>query len=144
MEIRMQANDVRVLKGAAVPTALAGLVAVVIAAISAGSKGALGAAIGIALVGVFFTVGLVVVSWAGRISPMMMMTAAVLGYVVKVLAIMAMLTAFQGATAFDPRVFAITVIACTLVWTAGEMRGFMKLKMLYVEPGAEVPGRGER
>jgi ATP synthase protein I len=140
----MQANDVRVLKGAAVPTLAVGLVAVVLAAVVTGVKGALGAGIGLVLVAVFFTLGLVVVSWAGRVSPMAMMAAAVVGYVVKVLAIMAMLTAFEGTTAFNSRAFALSVIACTLAWTVGEMRGFLKLKMLYVEPDVEVPGRGPR
>ncbi|WP_182876670.1 hypothetical protein [Microbispora sp. H10670] len=138
----MQANDVRVLKGAAVPTLIVGLVAVLVAAIATGAKGALGAGIGLVIVAVFFTVGLAVVSWAGRVSPMAMMAAAVVGYAVKVLVIMAILRALDGTTAFDSRVLALSVIACTLAWTIGEMRGFMKLKMLYVEPDAEVPGRG--
>ncbi|ETK33865.1 hypothetical protein [Microbispora sp. ATCC PTA-5024] len=138
----MQANDVRVLKGAAVPTLVVGLVAVIVAAVLTGAGGALGAGIGVVLVAAFFTVSLVAVSWAGRISPVAMMTAAVVGYVVKVLAIMAALTAFGGTTAFDSRVFALATILCTLTWTVGEMRGFMKLKLLYVEPDAEVPGRG--
>ncbi|MEV4456617.1 hypothetical protein [Microbispora sp. NPDC049633] len=138
----MQANDVRVLKGAAVPTLIVGLLAALVAVFTTGAKGALGAGIGLLLVAAFFTVGLFVVSWAGRVSPMAMMTAAVVGYVVKVLAIMAMLNAFDGTTAFDSRVFALSVIACTLAWTVGEMRGFMKLKMLYVEPEAKVPGQG--
>ncbi len=138
----MQANDVRVLKGAAVPTLIVGLLAALVAVFTTGAKGALGAGIGLVLVAAFFTVGLVVVSWAGRISPMAMMAAAVLGYVVKILAIMAMMSAFSGTTAFDSRVFALSVIACTLTWTIGEMRGFMKLKMLYVEPEAKVPGQG--
>ncbi|KAA9374078.1 hypothetical protein F5972_33165 [Microbispora cellulosiformans] len=138
----MQANDVRVLKGAAVPTLIVGLVAVVVAAVATGAQGALGAGIGLVIVAAFFTVGLAVVSWAGRVSPMAMMTAAVVGYAVKVLVIMAILRALDGATAFDSRVLALSVIACTLAWTVGEMRGFMKLKMLYVEPDAEVPGRG--
>ncbi|MFC0863015.1 hypothetical protein ACFHYQ_11995 [Sphaerimonospora cavernae] len=138
----MQANDVRVLKGAAVPTLAAGLVAAIVAAFATGAKGALGAGIGLVMVAAFFTVGLAVVTWAGRVSPMAMMTAAVVGYVVKVLALMAVLNAFKTTTVFDPKVFALSVILCTLVWTVGEMRGFMKLKMLYVEPDAEVPGRG--
>ncbi|GAA0367581.1 hypothetical protein GCM10009530_16880 [Microbispora corallina] len=138
----MQANDVRVLKGAAVPTLVVGLVAVIVAAVLSGAGGALGAGIGVVLVAAFFTVSLVVVSWAGRISPMAMMTAAVVGYIVKVLAIMAALNAFDGTTVFDSRVFALATILCTLTWTVGEMRGFMKLKLLYVEPDAEVPGRG--
>lgn len=137
----MQANDVRVLKGAAVPTIAVGIVVIAAAAILAGTKGAIGAAIGALLVGVFFTVGLVVLSWAGRISPMMLMTAAVLTYTVKVIAIMFLVKAFENATAFNPRAFAWSVIACTIVWTFGEMRGFMKLKMLYVEPEVDVPGQ---
>src|SRR4051794_21708900 len=104
----MQANDVRVLKGAAVPTLAVGLLAVVLAAVLTGVKGALGAGIGLILVAVFFTLGLLVVSWAGRVSPMAMMAAAVVGYVVKVLAIMAMLTAFEGTTAFNSRAFALS------------------------------------
>jgi ATP synthase protein I len=140
----MQANDVRVLKGAAVPTLAAGLVAVIAAAILTGSKGALGASIGVLLVAAFFSIGLVVVSYAGRISPMAMLTAAVLGYLVKVVAIMVMLRAFEDTTAFNSRVFALSVIVCTLAWTVGEMRGFMKLKLLYVDPGAQVPGQGNR
>ncbi|WP_067125053.1 hypothetical protein [Microtetraspora malaysiensis] len=138
----MQANDVRVLKGAALPTLAVGLVAVVVAVILAGVQGAIGALIGIALVAVFFTVGLVAVSWAGRISPQMMMLAAIASYAVKVLVIMALLKAFEGATAFSPRAFALTVVACTVAWTVGEMRGFMKLRLLYVEPEARVPGQG--
>ncbi|MEU8197320.1 hypothetical protein AB0C10_26380 [Microbispora amethystogenes] len=138
----MQANDVRVLKGAAVPTLIVGLVAVVVAAVATGAQGALGAGIGLVLVAAFFTVGLVVVSWAGRVSPMAMMTAAVVGYVVKILAVMALMFAFDGVTAFDSRLFALSVICCTLAWTIGEMRGFMKLKMLYVEPETKVPGQG--
>ncbi|MCC5574102.1 MULTISPECIES: hypothetical protein [Microtetraspora] len=138
----MQANDVRVLKGAAIPTLAVGLVAVVVAVIFAGLQGAFGALIGIALVGVFFTVGLAAVSWAGRISPAMMMMAAVATYAVKVLLIIALLKAFESATAFHPRAFALTVVACTVAWTVGEMRGFMKLKLLYVEPEARISGQG--
>ncbi|MBP2705197.1 hypothetical protein JOL79_15380 [Microbispora sp. RL4-1S] len=140
----MQANDVRVLKGAAVPTLIVGLVAVVVAAFAIGAKGALGAGIGLVLVAAFFTVGLAVVSWAGRVSPMAMMAAAVVGYVVKVLALMLLMIAIDGVSAFDTKSLALTVVACTLAWTAGEMRGFMKLKMLYVEPDVQVPGRGSR
>ncbi|MEV7806400.1 hypothetical protein AB0O28_25980 [Microbispora sp. NPDC088329] len=138
----MQANDVRVLKGAAVPTLIVGLLAALVAVFTTGAKGALGAGIGVVLVAAFFTVGLVVVSWAGRISPMAMMAAAVVGYVIKILAVMALMIAFDGVTAFDSRMFALSVICCTLAWMIGEMRGFMKLKLLYVEPETKVPGQG--
>ncbi|GAA3118020.1 hypothetical protein [Streptosporangium carneum] len=136
----MQADDVRLLKGAAIPTALVGLVVVLVATLMAGGKGALGAAIGVLVVCVFFTVGLVAVSFASRVSPMAMMTAAVVGYAIKILGVMALLKAFESATAFEPKAFGWAAIVCTLAWTVGEMRGFMKLKMLYVEPGGKPPG----
>ncbi|WP_062344273.1 hypothetical protein [Herbidospora yilanensis] len=138
----MQANDVRVLKGAAVPTVAVGVIAAIVSAIFAGFTGALGAVIALGLVAVFFTVGLIVVTWAGRISPMAMFASAVLSYLVKVIAIMITLRAFETTTVFDPKAFAWSVIVLTVVWTFGEMRGFMKLKLLYVEPDSKVPGQG--
>ncbi|MEU3164201.1 hypothetical protein [Streptosporangium sp. NPDC006930] len=139
----MQANDVRVLKGAVIPTAAAGVVVVLAATLLSGGRGALGAALGLLVVAVFFTVSLVAVSYASRISPAMMMVAAIVTYAVKVLIIMALLKVFESATAFEPRAFGWSAIVCTVVWTAGEMWGFMKTKMLYVDPGATVPGQGD-
>ncbi|OUC97917.1 hypothetical protein [Streptosporangium minutum] len=138
----MQANDVRLLKGAAIPTLLVGLVVVVAAALVAGGKGALGAAIGALVVCVFFTLGIVAISYAGRVSPMAMMTAAVVTYAVKILIVMALLKAFENATAFEPKAFGWGAVVCTVAWTIGEMRGFMKLKMLYVDPDGKTPGSG--
>ncbi|MDH2429967.1 hypothetical protein [Sphaerisporangium sp. TRM90804] len=138
----MQGNDVRALKGAAIPTLVVGLVAVIVAAILGGGTGALGAAIGVAVVAGFFTAGLVAVTWAGRVSPQMMMLAAVLGYLVKVILLMVLLSVFRDATAFSPRAFGWSVVVCTIAWTIGEVRAFLKLKMLYVDPGAKVPGQG--
>jgi ATP synthase protein I len=138
----MQANDVRALKGAAIPTIAVGLVVVAVAALTAGGKGALGAAIGVVVVAVFFTAGLLAVTWAGRVSPQMMMLAAVLGYLVKVVLLMVLLSSFSDTTLFSPRAFGWGVVICTIAWTIGEVRAFLKLKMLYVDPEAKVPGQG--
>ncbi|MEV6153882.1 hypothetical protein AB0L53_26400 [Nonomuraea sp. NPDC052129] len=138
----MQANDVRVLKSAAIPTLAVGVVAVVVALLLAGAKGALGAAIGTALVGVFFSISVVAVSYAARVSPQIMAIVAMVSYLIKVIAIMAMLAAFGDTTAWNNKAFAWSVVVCTLVWTAFEVRAFMKTKMLYVDPEAKVPGNG--
>lgn len=138
----MQANDVRVLKGAVIPTAAVGAVVILVTALLSGATGALGAAIGLLVVAVFFTISLVAVSSASRVSPSVMMVTAITTYAVKVLVIMALLKMFESATAFDPKAFGWSAIICTVVWTAGEMRGFVKTKMLYVDPGAAVPGQG--
>ncbi|MFC5832351.1 hypothetical protein [Nonomuraea insulae] len=139
----MQANDVRVLKSAAIPTALVGLVAVVVALLVAGGKGALGAVIGTLLVGVFFSVSVVAVSYAARISPQMMAIAAMGSYLVKIVAIMIVLVSFRDTTAWNNQAFAWAVVVCTLVWTGFEVRAFVKTKMLYVDPEANVPGKGD-
>lgn len=139
----MQANDVRVLKSAALPTMLVGVVAVVVALLAAGGKGALGGVIGTLLVGVFFSISVVAVSYAARVSPQMMAIAAMLSYLVKVVVIMIALSVFGDTTAWNPKAFAWTVVVCTLVWTAFEVRAFIKTKMLYVDPEAKVPGKGD-
>ncbi|SEM20389.1 hypothetical protein [Nonomuraea pusilla] len=139
----MQANDVRVLKSAALPTLGVGVVALLVAFLLAGGKGAIGAAVGALLVGVFFSVSVVVVSYAARVSPQMMAMAAMGSYLVKVVVIMLMLATFGDTTAWNPKAFAWTVVVCTIVWTAFEVRAFMKTKMLYVDPDARVPGKSD-
>jgi ATP synthase protein I len=139
----MQANDVRVLKSAAIPTALVGLLAVVVALLVAGGEGALGAVIGTLLVGVFFSISVVAVSYAARISPQMMAIAAMGSYLVKIVVIMIVLVSFRDTTAWNTQAFAWAVVVCTLVWTGFEVRAFMKTKLLYVDPEANVPGKGD-
>jgi ATP synthase protein I len=140
----MQANDVRVLKSAAIPTLAVGVVAVVVAQLTVGGGGALGAVIGTLLVAVFFSISVVAVSYAARVSPQMMAIAAMVSYLVKVIVIMVMLVTFGDTTLWNPQVFAWSVVVCTIVWTAFEVRAFIKTKMLYVDPEATVPGQGDR
>ncbi|MEU4578119.1 hypothetical protein ACBI99_34250 [Nonomuraea sp. ATR24] len=139
----MQANDVRVLKSAAIPTLGVGAVAVVVSLLVAGGGGALGALLGVLLVGVFFSISVVAVAYAARVSPQMMAIAAMVSYLVKVIVIMVMLVTFRDTTLWNTQAFAWTVVAGTVVWTAFEVRAFMKTKMLYVDPDAKVPGQGD-
>ena len=44
--------------------------------------------------------------------------------------------AFADTTAFDTRVFAATIVACTLAWTVAEVWVFARTKVLYVDPEA--------
>ncbi|MBN6056005.1 hypothetical protein JYK22_29005 [Nonomuraea sp. RK-328] len=139
----MQANDVRVLKSAAIPTLAVGAIAAVVALVVAGGKGALGAIVGTLLVGVFFSISVVAVSYAAKVSPQVMAMAAMGSYLVKVVAVMLMLVSFGDAGAWHPKSFAWSVVLCTIVWTAFEVRAFIKTKMLYVDPEAKVPGKGD-
>jgi ATP synthase protein I len=129
----MQSSDARILRGAAIPTCLAGLAAAIVCGTVAGSEGVIAAVMGTALVMVFFSISLVAVAYAGRISPQAMMPAALGSYVLKLLVIYAALAALKNVTIWHPRSFAWTVLALTLVWVFAEARGLIKSKMLYVD-----------
>ena len=130
----MQQTDLRVLRGAAVPTAVVGVVLVLAAGVLAGGKAAVGALIGVLLVAAFFTAGMVVLAWAARINPVVLMNVAIATYVGKVLVLFLLLLAVQNTTLFDQRAFAFATIIAAIVWMVGEVRAFSRLKMLYVEP----------
>ncbi len=115
-------------------TLLVGLVATVIGTTVAGTKGLIGGLFGTAIVIVFFAVGQVVVGWVVRNNPEMALTVALTTYLVKVGLLFMLLIALKGTTAFNTKVFAITIVACTISWTVAEVWIYSKTKVLYVEP----------
>jgi ATP synthase protein I len=125
-----------VLRAAAVPTLLVGLLAVLIGALVVGGAGALGAAIGTVVVLVFFAVGQYALGIVLATNPQAAMSAALVLYLVKIGILFGMIAVFQDTTAFDPKVFGLTVLACTLTWTAAEVWAVGKTKMLVIEPGS--------
>lgn len=136
----MQSYDARILRGAAIPTGLAGLVAIVLALILAGGKGALGAAIGAIVVMAFFTISVLAVMWASKISPMAMMPAALISYTVKLIVMFVLVSQLRDVTAWSAPALAWTVIALTMVWLGGETRTWMQAKTLHLDPeGARPP-----
>ncbi|WP_067813859.1 hypothetical protein [Actinomadura kijaniata] len=140
----MHSTDARILRGAALPSGLAGIVALVVGLVLAGSKGMLGAALGTITVLAFFTISVVAVSYASKISPQMMFAAAVFSYITKLLVMFALIAAFKDATAWNPKVFAYTVIALTLVWIGAEIRASLKVKTLYVDPAEDAKTTADR
>lgn len=136
----MQANDARLIRGAALPTAAAGVIAVITSALVSGLEGAIGAVIAPVIVVIFFSISQLVVSWASRISPQTMMLAALVSYVLKVLAVLGFVIALGNATFLDTKAFAWSVVACTLVWIAAEVRLMKRMRVFYVEPGTAPPG----
>jgi len=130
----MQAHDARIIRGAAVPTAVVAVPLVVIAGLLEGAKGAVGAALGVILVAAFFTAGVVVLGWAAKINPVAMMNVAIATYVVKALALLLVLVSLGDTTLFDRRAFGLSILVAAVVWMAGEVWAFSRLKILYVEP----------
>ncbi len=121
---------------AAIPTALVGALITAVAGISKGSSGVIGAAFGAAIVVIFFTIGQVLLNRVLRSNPTMAMTVALTMYLVKIAVLFALLLIFKNTTAFDTKVFAMSVLVCTLTWTIAEVWAFGKEKVLYVEPGS--------
>ncbi|WP_327719414.1 hypothetical protein OG381_31485 [Streptomyces sp. NBC_00490] len=130
----MPSNDVRTLLQAAVPTAAAGAVAVVVSGVVAGGKGAIGAAVATLLVILFMGLGFYVLQRTAKSLPHLFQMMGLMLYAAQILLLFIFLSMFKDTTLFNPRAFAITLLAGTLVWIAAQTRAHMKAKILYVEP----------
>ncbi|MFG1854096.1 hypothetical protein ACGFJT_19840 [Actinomadura geliboluensis] len=130
----MQTSDARMLRGAAIPTSVVGVAAVLIGLLAAGAKGALAAALGSVVVIAFFSISALVVSWAARYSAQTMMLAALASYMVKILAVMLLVTTMDGVSIWDTRVFGWTVIGLALLWIAAEFRVVLQRRPYIDEP----------
>jgi len=117
--------------------ALTGAVAAVCVAVCAalgGAKGLYGALIGVAIVTAFFGISVLVVGRAAKISPQVMMAAAMISYVVKIIGFAIVVILLGKSTAFNGRMLGFTAIICILAWTAAEVVTAIKLRLPYVDP----------
>ena len=130
----MSAYYAVILRRSALLTAPVALLMIVLGAILGGTKGLLGAVIGVGLVIVFFGISVLVVGRASKVSPQAMMAAAVGTFLVKILVLIILLSTFQNSTAFSGKWFGLTVIVCVIAYSAAQMVSSMRLKMPYVEP----------
>lgn len=130
----MYASHGRVLRQAAVYTAVAALVMVALSAGIGGVKGLVGALLGVALVAVFFGISLVAVGRAARVSQSAMMLTAIVTFLAKIITLAVLVSRFAGTTAFNSKLFGFTAIVCILVWSIGQAVASSRMKMLYVEP----------
>jgi ATP synthase protein I len=124
----------RVVRRSAAITGVVAAACVAICAALGGAKGLYGALIGIAIVTAFFGISVLVVGRAARISPQVMMAAALGSYIVKIIAFMAAVILLGKSTAFNGRMLGFTALACILAWGAAEVVTTIKLKVLYVDP----------
>ncbi|KOV20351.1 ATP synthase I [Streptomyces sp. XY431] len=132
----MPSNDARILRGAAIPTAVAGVIAMAISFAVAGGKGLLGALFGALLVLVFFASGQVALDRLTRSNPQMMMAVGLLVYTTQILLVGIVLAVFKDTELFNRQAFAFTLLGCVLIWTGFQVRGFLKAKTFYVEADA--------
>ncbi|MGW8884076.1 hypothetical protein [Streptomyces sp. NPDC055749] len=133
----MPSNDVRTLLQAAVPTAAAGALAAAISGAVAGGKGALGAVVATLVVILFMGIGLVVLQRTARSLPHLFQAMGLMLYTAQLLLLFIFVAAFKDTEVFNPKAFAITLVATTLVWIGAQARAHMKAKILYVEPDSD-------
>ncbi|MGW6459568.1 hypothetical protein ACWF94_27200 [Streptomyces sp. NPDC055078] len=132
----MPSNDARTLLHTAVPTAAAGVVAIAVGGVFAGGKGALGAAVGTLVVILFMGIGLLVLQRTAKSLPHLFQAMGLMLYTAQLLLLFIFMAAFKDTTLFDSKVFALTLLATTIVWVAAQARAYLKAKILYVDPEA--------
>jgi ATP synthase protein I len=108
-----------------VPTAL---VAVVLGLVLRGTPGLVGALVGAVLGLAAGLVTTLVMRGTARTSPAGVMIGAMTSLAGKVLLLMLFLVLLRGTTLFDNRVFALTLLAVTIGWIAGEVVGFVRAR----------------
>ncbi len=130
----MLAKYATIVRRAGALTAIAAAIMVAVSAALVGVKGLVGALIGVAIVTVFFGLSILIVGRAARVSPQAMMVAAMITYLVKIVALAIVVSTLRGMTAFSDRAAGLTALGCILVWSATQVITAVKVKMLYVEP----------
>jgi len=132
----MASIDAAVLRGAIPATLVVGAIGTGIGAAVSGWNGALGGIVGTVIVVIFFSIGQGALGYVLRNNPQIATSVALAIYLVKIAVLFVLLLVLQGTTAFDTRVFAGTIVACTLAWTAAEVWVFARTKALTIEPGS--------
>ena len=130
----MMATYSRVVRRSAALTAVVAAVCVVVCAALGGAKGLYSALIGVAIVTAFFGISVLVVGRAARISPHVMMAAAMISYIVKIIGFAIVMIALGKSAAIDGRMLGFTAIICILAWSAAEVVTAIRLKLPYVDP----------
>lgn len=116
------------------PTAVAGLLVTVGAGVVQGVDGALGGLLGTVLVVASFGLGLYVAARTAQLHPLATLTAAMSSYLFKITALLLVLVVVQRTDAVDRGSTGLAVLVCVLVWLAAEIRAFLGLRLLYVDP----------
>ena len=116
------------------PTSVAGLLVAAGAAYLRGIDGLLGALLGAVLVVASFGLGLYVARRTALLHPLATMTAAMSSYLFKITALLLVLVVVRRTEVVDRGSVGVAVLVCVLVWLGAEIRAFLGLKLLYVDP----------
>lgn len=124
------------------PTLVAGALAAVVAGALRGVEGAVGALLGCVLVVASFGLGLYVARRTRPLHPVFTMSAALMSYLFTVTALLLVLVLVRRTGVVDRTSVGVAVLVSVLVWLACEVRAFLGLQLLYVEPLDDVSDEG--
>jgi DMSO/TMAO reductase YedYZ heme-binding membrane subunit len=128
---KSQSNEALLLKGALLPTAVVGVLAIAIATFLEGRAGLFGALLAQVVVLIYFALHILVSKISTNLDPVTTMSLAMFSYFAKFLALgllLWLLDRFTSETLVDRRSFGIAAVALTFAWLGGEIASYLKLK----------------
>jgi ATP synthase protein I len=128
---KSQSNEALLLKGALLPTAVVGVLAIAIATYLEGRAGLFGALLAQVVVLIYFALHILVSKISTNLDPVTTMSLAMFSYFAKFLALgllLWLLDRFTSETLVDRRSFGIAAVALTFAWLGGEIASYLKLK----------------
>ncbi|GAA1009629.1 MULTISPECIES: hypothetical protein [Nocardiopsidaceae] len=133
----MQEHDARILRGAALPSAACGLLAIAVSALLAGVPGALSSLFAVVIVLGCFGLGQWAVLMITRRNKDLFLAANMLGFVVK-MAVLGVILVTLGRSPLvedlSSAAFVYSALAVVLAWLGGQTWAISKAKILHVTP----------
>ena len=126
------------LRGAFYPTLAVGPVAVLVAALTAGGKGAYSAALGFAVAIAFFALGMVVMSRLDSAAdPLRFLASALAVFLGQMIFLLLVIVALKDATWLNGTAFGLSALAAALVWQVFQVVSFMRSRRAVFDAPAE-------
>ena len=134
----------QLLRGSLLPTAVAGLVCVVVGLFSS-PKAAWSAALGAAIVLFFFSLTLLVMKRTADLPPTTTMMIVMATYTFKVLVLGVVMFALRDVTWASGFAIGLSITVCAVVWLFFEMRAYKRLRIFAYDPdgAASLDARSE-
>ena len=123
----------QLLRGSLPPTALAGLVCVVVGLFSS-PKAAWSAAVGALLVIFFFSLTLLVMKRTADLAPTTVMVVVMITYTFKVVVLGVVMFLRRDVSWVSGYAVGVSIIVCAVVWIFFEMRSYKRLRIFAYDP----------
>ena len=138
-------NEMQLLRGAVIPTAITGVISIVASTVIAGLPGFYGAFLAQFIVVIFFAVTLWVSKLSKNLDPLSTMGLALFSYTTKLFLVGVFLWALTNYTdreAINRTSFGVAAILLSLSWLGGEIASYTKLRIhLPLPEGSSDPSK---